>query len=242
MNNDLIIVIVGETGSGKSWIMRDILSNYPNIKVIKKYTTRKSRVDEGSSIETQGNTPIEEVEQMEYTYVNPKNHELYGFKAEDITSALERNLIPCLGMSNEEVYLKLVKDYSDKRILILKVEPYFDEESMKDTFERQGRDPIEFEQRKSVLDRPLTSWAYNYKNMREIINPYFLRNCPPENSKGVIIIRLENVLQRECKANLGASFMDNGSSLGLYNYLYNYSKNKPVESPLEFSETEHQTK
>ena len=61
----------------------------------------------------------------------------------------------------------------DKNVLLLKVDSYFDEDSMKDTFERQGRNHLEYEQRKSVLENPLTNWVYNYKNMHEIVNPYF---------------------------------------------------------------------
>ena len=56
---------------------------------------------------------------------------------------------------------------------------------MKETFDRQGRDSKEFIQRKDALINPLTEWANNYQNMREVINPSFLRNCPLEVSINV---------------------------------------------------------
>lgn len=237
--NDLIIVVVGETGSGKSWMMKEVLSKYPNIRIIKKYTTRKSRVDERNNIETQGNMSFEEVSQMQYTYVNPKNKELYGFKFDDINSAINDGLIPCLGVSDEQAYLSISNDFSDKRTLLLKVVPYFDEESMKDTFDTQGRDPLEFEQRKSVLEEPLTDWAYNYKNMREVINPYFLRKVPSNISTDVIVKRIEHIIQNECQTNLGASFIENNNFSGIYNYLYSYSKNRPIDQELVFKNNPH---
>ena len=238
-NNDLIIVVVGETGSGKSWMMKEILSKYPNIRIIKKYTTRKSRVDERNNIETQGNISFEEVSQMQYTYVNPKNKELYGFKFDDINSAINDGLIPCLGVADEQAYLSISNDFPDKRTLLLKVVPYFDEESMKDTFDAQGRDPLEFEQRKSVLEEPLTDWVYNYKNMREVINPYFLRKIPSNISTDVIVKRIEHIIQNECQTNLGASFIENNNSSGIYNYLYTYSKNRPIDQELVFKNNPH---
>lgn len=234
MNNDLIIIVVGETGSGKSWIMNHILSKYQNIKMVKKYTTRKSRIDERENSESQGNMSIQEIEQMKYTYVNPINKELYGIKFDDINNALNNNLIPCLEISNEDVYLSILNDFSDKRILLLKVVPYFDEESMKDTFEKQGRNPIEFEQRKSVLQNPLTDWVYDYKNIREIANPYFLRNCPPDVSNDVIVKRIENILKYELNIDLRESYIGNSNYMGLYRYLYVYSNNKPKDEKFDF--------
>ena len=79
-NNELIIVVVGETGSGKSFILRELLPNYPNIENITKYTTRKPRIDEYKVLDVKGDVPLEEIEQMEYNYTNPLNNEHYGFK------------------------------------------------------------------------------------------------------------------------------------------------------------------
>lgn len=45
-NNQIIIVLVKKTGSEKSFIMKEILTKDPNIEIITKYTTRKSRCDE----------------------------------------------------------------------------------------------------------------------------------------------------------------------------------------------------
>lgn len=230
--NDLIIVIVGETGSGKSFISRELLTKYPNIKIITKYTTRKSRTDEVNVSDVKGDISYDDICQMNYQYVNRLNHEYYAFKKSEIDNSLAKGKIPCIDLSNEESYLQICRDYPDK-VLLLKIVPYLDEESMKETFEKQGRDSKEFNQRKDALINPLTNWAYKYQNMREILNPSFLRNCPLDLSINVLTKRIETIICDECKKDLGSSLMlDNNSSNGLYEYLYFLSKNKPVDKEL----------
>ena len=197
-SNDLIIVIVGETGIGKSFISRELLTKYPNIEIITKYTTRKSRVDEAHVLDVKGDVSFDDICQMNYRYTNRLNLEYYAFKKQDIDSSLARGKIPCIDLSSEESYLQICSDYPNK-VLLLKVVPYLDESSMKETFERQGRDSKEFSQRKDVLTNPLTEWAYNYQNMREVINPSFLRNCPLEVLMNVLTRRLETIICDECK-------------------------------------------
>ncbi len=231
-SNDLIIVIVGETGSGKSFISRKILTQYPNIEIITKYTTRKSRSDEANVRDVQGDVSIDDINKMNYQYINRLNQEHYAFKKQEIDASLAKGKIPCIDLSSEESYLQIVKDYPN-RVLLLKVVPYLDEESMKETFARQGRDTHEFDQRKDALTNPLTDWAYNYPNMREIINPSFLRNCPPEVSLNVLYRRIESIINDECKRDLGYSYAsDNKASNGLYEYLYFLSKNRPIDKEI----------
>ncbi len=231
-SNELIIIIVGETGSGKSFISRELLSRYPNIEIITKYTTRKSRSDEKNVLDVKGDVSFEDINHMEYQYVNRLNQEHYAFKKKEIDDSLANGKIPCIDLSSEEAYLQIVKDYPNK-VLLLKVVPYLDEDSMRETFERQGRDSREFNQRKDALINPLTSWAYNYTNMREIINPSFLRNCPKEVSINVLSKRLENVINGECKKNLGFSYyLNNKTADSLYEYLYFYSKNRPIDKEM----------
>jgi len=231
-NNELIIVVVGETGSGKSFILRELLPNYPNIENITKYTTRKPRIDEYKVLDVKGDVPLEEIEQMEYNYTNPLNNEHYGFKKEEINSTLQKGKIPCIDLSSEDVYLNIVKDYPNK-VLLLKIVPYFDEESMKNTFEKQGRSNEEYEERKISLQKPLTDWNYKYDNMREIINPYFLRNCSREVSFNILTKRLESIIQNECNTDLGITLEGSSKTANeLYNYLYYYSKNRPIDKEI----------
>ncbi len=69
--------------------------------------------------------------------------------------------------------------------------------------------------------------------MREIINPSFLRNCPIEVSINVLFRRLESVVHEECKKDLGFSHgSDSKISNGLYEYLYFYSKNRPIDKEM----------
>jgi len=233
--NRIIIVVVGETGSGKSFITREILPKYPNIKIITKYTTRKSRVDEKNVMDVHGNMTEEQMENMHYRYVNPFNHQSYGFIKEEIDETLEEGMLPCLDLSSEKSYLKLRKDYPNQ-VLLLKIIPYFDEESMRDTFEKQGRDPLEFEERKESLHKPLTDWAFYYDNMREVVNPYFLRNGSKDVSRNIVVKRLEEILEGECKMDLGRSLLEeDDTSHELYQYLYGYSKNRPVDKEMTFS-------
>ncbi len=232
-STDLIIIIVGETGSGKSFISRELLTKYPNIEIITKYTTRKSRVDEKKVLDVKGNMSLEEISHMDYQYINRLNQEYYALKKEDIESSLAKGKIPCLDLSSEEAYLQILNDFP-KKVLLLKVVPYLDEESMKESFERQGRNDDEFTQRKDALINPLTDWAYSYSNMREIINPSFLRDCPKEVSTNVLIKRLENIINGECEKDLGISLIsDNEMSSGLYDYLYFYSKNRPKDNEMD---------
>lgn len=234
-HKNLVIVVVGETGSGKSFITREIFPKYPMIKVLSKYTTRKSRVDEANAMDVRGNMSLEEISKMEYQYVNPHNQQHYGFKKSEIDQAHEEGKIPCIDLSSEDTYLKLRHDYPNQ-VLLLKVVPYFDEETMKATFEKQGRDSKEFEERKTALDHPLTDWAYSYDNMREVINPYFLRNSSEAVSHNIVVERLEDVLGRECKVDLGVSLLtDSNTSRELYQYLYGYSKNRPIDQEMSFS-------
>lgn len=231
-SNDLIIVIVGETGSGKSFISRELLTKYPNIEIITKYTTRKSRSDEAKVSDVKGDVSFNEICYMNYQYTNPFNLEHYAFQKADIDNSLIKGKIPCLDLSNEESYLRLCSDYPN-RVLLLRVVPYLDEDSMKETFDRQGRDSKEFIQRKDALINPLTEWANNYQNMREVINPSFLRNCPLEVSRNVLTKRLETIICNECKKDLGFSFIsDSKESNGLYDYLYFLSKNRPIDKEL----------
>lgn len=105
---------------------------------------------------------------------------------------------------------------------------------MKDTFEKQERGNIEFEERKISLEKPLTDWVYQYDNRREIINPFFLKEASIELSLGILATRLEYI-QKECGIDLGTSLIpDNDVSNGLYQYLYFYSKNRPKDSEMSF--------
>ncbi len=69
--------------------------------------------------------------------------------------SLAKGKIPVVDLSSEESYLQIVNDYPNK-VLLLKVVPYLDEDSMKETFERQERESQEFNQRKDALTNPLT--------------------------------------------------------------------------------------
>lgn len=232
---DLIIVLVGESGSGKSFILREILSKYPNIELITKYTTRKSRIDESGVLDVRGNVSLEDICCMDYQYINCNNLEHYAFKKEEIDDSLERGKIPCLDLSNENSYLQLLNDYPNN-ILLLKVVPYYDTNSLKKVFEEQGRSQKEFEQRKESLNHPLTDWVYHYKNIREIVNPFFMHSISKEISIGVLKNRLESILLDECNKDLGVSYTKNNRHvLPLYQYLYHYSKNKPKDEPLDFT-------
>ncbi len=226
---NFIIVIAGETGSGKSYLERVILPNYPNIEIVSKYTTRKPRIDESNVKDVRAGLTKEEIEAMDYHYVNSLTGESYGLKKSEIEESLKRGKIPCVDFSNEKAYLEMLQDFPNS-ILILKIVPYFDEESMKTTFDRQGRNPEEFEERKAALDTPLTDWVYKYENMREVINPYFMRTIPDEISKNVVVRRIESVIQDECQKDLGATLLGEGKEYrGLYDYLYYLSKNRPID-------------
>lgn len=233
-DNELLIVLTGESGSGKSYIQRDLLSKYPNVDIITKYTSRKSRIDENNVVDTIGNVPINEMRKMDYTYINPHNHEIYGFLKEDIDSSLQNKRIPCIAPSDEETYKKLLEDYPNK-IVLLKIIPYYNEETMKDVFEKQGRTLSEFLERKQVLASPLTEWTENCHNMRKIINPYFTRSLSLEVSNDIIFTRLEFILDKELHQDLGASY-STGISKGIYDYLYYYSKNRPIDREFTISQ------
>lgn len=228
-NNGLVIVITGESGSGKSYIQRNLLSKYPNIDIITKYTSRNSRIDENNVVDTVGGISIDEIRKMEYTYRNPLNQEMYGFIKQSIDRSLAMKKIPCMALSDEGAYNKVLEDYPNT--LLLKVVPYYNEEIMKEVFQKQERSDKEFLERKQVIEHPLTAWTTNYENIREVINPYFVRNISLEMSNDVIFRRVESILEGELNQDLGASY-STGIPSGVYSYLYGYSKNRPKDREL----------
>ncbi len=231
----MIVVVTGETGSGKSYIARNLLPQYPNIETIQKLTTRAPRSDEDGVVDIKGNATEEEVLSLEYHYQNKMNGQYYGFSKTKIEESMEQGKIPCIIISSEETFDQLVEDFPDQ-VLLLNVLPYFSEETLEDIFMRQGRDTKEFEERKSSIKRPITMWADWKHNSRKISNPYFLRNCSPSIAQDVVVRRIENVFS-ECKADLGATLLkeDSKKSHGLYSYLYELSERRPMDAPLSIN-------
>lgn len=118
------------------------------------------------------------ISSFRYSYTNPYNHEKYGFCETQIQNSLANGKILLLDLSNEGCYFQLISDYPNQ-VLILNIIPYLDEEKMYETFKVQKRDEHEYVERKVVFKNPITTWVYKYRNRREIINPYFLRNITP---------------------------------------------------------------
>ena len=136
-------------------------------------------------------------------------------------------------MRDETTIRQIMADYPNS-VLILKFQPYFTEESLRTTFERQGRTLEEYEERKHTWYNPTTEWANGLKsNFRIILNPMLLKNISASESDDFLCTRLENILEGECKCNLGSSFKT-GEARGLYSYFYYMSKRRPSDSqPIE---------
>lgn len=173
-----IIIICGDSGSGKSAFMRNVATQYKNLTIIKKYTTREARSDENDAIEIQGNYREEEIKKLEYNY--QKNNNLYGFSKKEIDKSLRNNKHAIVIIRDLNILDKIYNDYPNIVFPFFIERPFIISERIK-SLKEQGRGKEEINK---ILTNPLddTKNIYyprlNFFKDRIILNPY---NKPIDN-------------------------------------------------------------
>lgn len=177
-----IFLLAGNPGSGKSYLMRNIISKLPQFEIIKKYSTRPKRIDEGNVPEIEGGYDAEYVSALDYTYTTKMKEEsnIYGVKKEDIENALKNGKISIIITSNEDFYLQIANDFPCQTH-ILEVISLDNEEIQIEIFKDQDRSNEEIKNRIGVNN---TGWIEKYKyNTRSIINPIILHGLERKRSE-----------------------------------------------------------
>ncbi len=177
-----IFLLAGNPGSGKSYLMRNIISKLPQFEIIKKYSTRPKRKDEGNVPEIEGGYDAEYVSELDYTYTTKMKDEsnIYGVRKEDIENALKNGKIPIVITSNEDFYLQIANDFPCQTH-ILEVVSLDNEDIQKEIFKDQDRSEDEIKNRIGVNN---TGWIEKYKyNTRSIINPIVLHGLERKRSE-----------------------------------------------------------
>ncbi len=216
-----IFLLAGNPGSGKSYLMRNIISKLPQFEIIKKYSTRPKRKDEKNVPEIEGGYDAEYVSALDYTYTTKMKEEsnIYGIKKEDIENTLKNGKIPIIITSNEDFYLQIANDFPCQTH-ILEIVALDNEDIQLEIFKDQDRSDEEIKNRIGVNN---TDWIEKYEyNTRSIINPIILHGLEQKRS--------ENFSKDEIKLQLS----EFGISLNLDTYkddLINYFRiNKSVQA------------
>ena len=109
-----LIILVGDTGSGKSHLVNLVSDNYrDDFDVIKKYTNRQKRAGEENAIEIKSGCSEEELQGFEYSYIG-KCNKIYVFSKSQIDTALQMRKNPIVIVANEEMLLRLCNDYRNR--------------------------------------------------------------------------------------------------------------------------------
>lgn len=106
-----LIVLVGDSGCGKSHLVNLVSDNYSDdFYIIKKYTNRQKRAWEENAIEIKSGCSEEELQGFEYSYIG-KGGKIYVFSKSEIDTALQMGKSPIVIVANEEMLLRLYYDY-----------------------------------------------------------------------------------------------------------------------------------
>lgn len=192
-----IFLLAGNPGSGKSYLMRNIISKLPQFEIIKKYSTRPKRKDEENAPEIEGGYDAEFVSKLDYTYTTKMNDEsnIYGVKKEDIENSLKNGKIPIIITSNEDFYLQIANDFPCQTH-ILEVVSLDNEDIQMEIFKDQDRSDEEIKNRIGINN---TGWVENYEyNTRRIINPIILHGLEKKRSENFSNYQLKRSLNEFC--------------------------------------------
>ena len=106
-----LIILVGDSGSGKTELMKLVLESHKEkFSAIKKSSTRSARPGEENAIEIKPGCSIQEVDSMDYVYIG-HNGNKYGFMREQIEGAFIQGKSPMVIVDNESLLIKLCREY-----------------------------------------------------------------------------------------------------------------------------------
>lgn len=214
-----LIVVVGDSGSGKSHLARLSANRHKDIKIIKKYSDREIRPSEmGGVPEIQPGCSTEQVKNLEYSYVGAEEKN-YGFSKKEIDKVLEDGYNPILIAPNKNILTRLCKDYKDKICPIYIQRAMSDEDFVKELGSERSKEQIEA--------RISTRWKMDdfwreRKNLfgyRYIINGLFMNDELLENWFELIL--------RENDVNI-ETFNTKAKGSGIIGFFRNIWKDRPT--------------
>lgn len=172
-----LIILVGDTGSGKSHLVNLVADNYgDDFDIIKKYTNRQKRAWEENAIEIKSGCSEEELQGFEYSYVG-KGNKIYTFSKSKIDISLQMGKSPIVIVGNEEMLLRLCHDYKDQACPIYIQRDTIDADFIKE-LKKEGRTDEEINKRLVGRHEMLNLYIKRKKLFGDnfIINGQFLEN------------------------------------------------------------------
>lgn len=192
-----IIILMGNPGSGKSYIARTIAKENTNIEVIKKYSTRPKRKDEeGGVVETEAGCTPEFIQTLEYQSVFEMRGErnLFGCSKTEIENALKKGKNPVIATTDLAFYEKILNDFPCQTHIVLIDNPIYNDDQQIEIFKKQGRDSKEIENRIGLRTMDDVH-KYDY-NLRTIVNPIqYIRKFSEEENRNFIFTQLKYIIE-----------------------------------------------
>ena len=105
-----IIVLIGDTGSGKDYFL-NIVGEYEEIEIIKRFISRDSREGEEPSISSVFSCSIPEIKRMDYYYEGAEEGNFYGVNRKDLVRSLSLGKTPIVTLPNYDICMQLEKDF-----------------------------------------------------------------------------------------------------------------------------------
>lgn len=215
-----LITLTGDSGCGKTHLMRLLMETHKeNISVIKKYSNRDMRPGEENAIEIQPGCSTEQVKAMDYVYVG-HNNKLYWFSKEEIDEQLEQGKSPCIIIDNEEMLIRLCREYRG-RICPVYIQRDTTDLDFIEELKKGNRTQEQIMQRLDSRHEKQELWKrrINLFGYRYIINGQFLDD---ENLVGWF-----ETIAEENGIDIGEAKMKN-SARGIVNYFRNLWKGRPA--------------
>lgn len=172
-----LIILVGDTGSGKSHLVNLVSDNYrDDFDVIKKYTNRQKRAGEENAIEIKSGCSEEELQGFEYSYIG-KCNKIYVFSKSQIDTALQMRKNPIVIVANEEMLLRLCNDYRNRACPIYLQRDTIDADFIRE-LKKEGRTDEQINERLAGRHEILDLYIKHKKLFGDnfIINGQFLKN------------------------------------------------------------------
>lgn len=182
-----LIVVAGASGAGKTFLLENVNRFHPDVRPLKKFTTRLNRTTEPKegSIDLYFGCEDSQIQDCTYTYHYCSNN--YGIRKKDIDLILSQNKSPMVIVASCPTIAKIKKDYPNA--LVLYVQTILSGEDLKEELIRY-RDPIDVEERMRRQQTGLHEYA---KYFDKKIFDYVLIN----NFTGDFLRQVEYLLDRE---------------------------------------------
>ncbi len=148
-----IILIVGDSGSGKDFVM-NIANMYPGISVVKRYISRDPR-DGEESFSSIFSVPVDEIKKLDYYYEGAEEGRYYGIKKSDLEEVLESGMSPMVVCPNYRNCLQMCNDFPAKVVPIFIYRGYEDSEldNWRQSLIDRGSSQEEIEKREKKRDK-----------------------------------------------------------------------------------------